>query len=137
MSLLRKVNWNVDLFRKLFSDQVLTDIPSELIDWNRVTSMFPYEDWYNVKKIAITGEGGNTAWEEHDPDMYLTATIRTGDFYFEVVSGSQYGADIDTPLKLKTNTLWFRTRLTLKELKGDAEMFFETMMATFETRDDP
>ena len=125
VTLMRKVNWNVDLFRKLFSDQVLVDIPAELIDWNRVTSMFPYEDWYNVKKIAITGEGGTSGWEEHDPEGMIAATIRTGEFYFHITEGHgpNYTGNLESYLNLKTNTLWFRTRINVNELNG-VEMYF-------------
>ena len=116
VTLMRKVNWNVDLFRKLFSDQVLVDIPTELIDWNRVTSMFPYEDWYNVKKIAITGEGGSSGWKkiEETPGCCIQETIYTGDIYLYSIEKSA----IYSPLKLSSGTLWFRTRMKLETLSN-------------------
>ena len=128
VTLMRKVNWNVDLFRKLFSDQVLVDIPTELIDWNRVTSMFPYEDWYNVRRITITGEGGTSGWEETDPGNIINPTFRVDNLYFEIGAATT-GGHLDNSLSVKTDTLWFRTRLTLHELNS-IEMYFANLVWT-------
>jgi len=140
VSAMRKLGWDINAFYRMIGDLAVIDPGSDIVDINRVTHMFPYEEWDRVRVITITGEGGTGGWKKHDPSGVIEAwDFTTGHLRIRGRSsgGPYYEACIDNSLHLNIGTIWFRTRFEITEMAGYPELHFGIGNVGYNIDDDP
>jgi len=119
VAVLRMLNWNIEMFYKIYAGMGQIDVPGELIDYDRVAELFQYEAWTHVRQIPILAEskeGYDGYWGTEDLDKL---DCGLGQFKFQ---SKQQGNGLNQIIRTKHALNWTQGNLFWKaQVKIHAE----------------